>query len=158
VALALLVPLGARYEHHAHYHLLHPGDSLIPLAVANLNGTPATIANGGRPQIINVFATWCTPCRNEMPAFAAMAKTLARRGVEVVGIDQQEDASQVERFAREFSLTYPIYIDRGTVTHDVLGARMIPATIYVDGRGIIRWQHAGPLNARDIIALERSAG
>jgi hypothetical protein len=35
---------------------------------------------------------------------------------------------------------------------------MIPATIYVDGRGIIRWQHAGPLNARDIIVLERSAG
>jgi hypothetical protein len=73
--------------------------------------------------------------------------------VDVVGVDQQESAVQVERFAREFALRYPIYIDESGVTHDVLGARMIPNTIYVDARGVIRWQHAGPLSAQDLARL-----
>jgi len=96
-----------------------------------------------------------------MPAFAAMAKTFQRRGVNVVGIDQQEDAVQVARFARRFALPYPVYIDFDGITHDVLGARVIPLTMYIDARGIIRWQHAGPLTERDLLDLSilvRSTG
>lgn len=161
VALAALALLGYRYEHHVHHHLLHPGDALIPLRVASLSGQAASIAASGRPQIINVFATWCVPCRMEMPAFAAMAARVQRRGVEVIGIDQQEDAGPVSQFAKEFALTFPVYIDRSGVAHDVLGAHMIPATIYIDARGIVRWQHFGPLTGQDwneLKLLTRSSG
>jgi len=153
VALAVLVPLGVRYEHHLRHHLLHPGDYLIPISVATIDGGSATIAANSHPQIINVFATWCVPCRMEMPAFAAAARKLRRAGVDVIGVDQEESGAQVAQFAREFSLNYPLYIDHNGITHDVLGARMIPNTIYVDARGVIRWQHAGPMTAQDLEQL-----
>ncbi len=77
------------------------------------------------------------------------APLLQKLGVDVIGIDQQEDSAQVERFSREFALNYPIYVDVGTVTHDLLGARIIPAMYFVDASGVIRWQHSGPLNSQD---------
>jgi thiol-disulfide isomerase/thioredoxin len=149
-ALTLLVLLGVRYEHHRHRHLLHTGDALVPLAVTAMDGSAATLAPTGRAQIVNVFATWCSPCRQEMPAFATLARELQRRGISVMGIDQQEGAVQVARFARQFAVSYPIYIDRNGMTHDILGARMIPFTMYIDARGIIRWQHAGPMSKTDM--------
>ena len=158
VALLVLVILGAHYERHSHRRLLHPGDAFMPISVATLNGSAATLSASGRPTLINVFATWCGPCREETPAFSALAKRLQHRGVLVVGIDQEEGANEVAAFAREFGIAYPLYIDRSNVTHDVLGARMIPNTIYVDASGIIRWQHAGPLTAQDLAQLARTAG
>ncbi len=144
-----------------HRHVLHPGDRLVPIAVMSLGGGAATILPSGRAQVINVFATWCPPCRAETPAFAVLASRLQRRGVDVVGIDQEEASTQVARFAQEFALPYPVYIDRSGMTHDVLGARMIPTTIYIDAGGIIRWEHAGPMSAQDFTELSnvaRSAG
>jgi thiol-disulfide isomerase/thioredoxin len=155
-ALALLL-----YGRHHHPHVLRTGDRLIALPVESLGGSNATLAPSGKPQIINVFATWCPPCRAEMPAFAALANRLQSRGVQVVGVDQQEDATRVALFAQHFDLTYPLYIDRRNVTHDVLGARMIPTTIFVDAKGIIRWERSGPLGAgdfRSLAAAMESAG
>jgi hypothetical protein len=83
-----------------------------------------------------------------MQQFAALARRLHAQGVDVVAIDQQESAGRVTAFAREFHLTFPIYIDTSGITHAVLGARVIPATIYVDGGGIIRWKHLGPMEVR----------
>ncbi len=84
------------------------------------------------------------------PRSPATARTLRRRGVQVVGIDQQEDVAQVTSFAREFSLEYPIYIDRNQLTHNIWAAHMIPFTIYVDPAGVVRWEHAGPLSPGDL--------
>lgn len=158
VALLVLALLAVRYERHLHHRLLHTGDAFTPISVATLTGSRAMLAASGRPTVINVFATWCGPCREEAPAFSALAKRLERRGVLVIGIDQEEGADEVAAFAREFRLGYPLYIDRTNVTHDILGARMIPNTIYVDASGIIRWQHAGPLTAQDLAQLARTAG
>lgn len=151
VVLAIATLL--RHE-HAHTQLLHPGEPLGSLSVATLNGQPATLAAAGRPTIIHVFATWCGPCQDEAPAFAAVAQRLQRRGVQVVDIDQQESAERVAAFARYFGIRYPVYLDLSNVTHDVLGARMIPNTIYVDANGVIRWQHAGPLSTAELSRLE----
>lgn len=158
VALVVLLVLALRYERHVHRQLLRPGDAFTPISVATLSGSQATLKASGRPTLINVFATWCGPCRQETPAFSALAKRLQQRGVLVVGIDQEEGANEVAAFAREFAIGYPLYIDRTNVTHDVLGARMIPNTIYVDAGGIIRWQHAGPLTAQDFAQLAQTAG
>lgn len=157
VGALLALALGVRVWHHFHGpRLLHPGDRLVPIALSSLSGSPVIFEPDGRPQLINVFATWCPPCRDETPAFSALAKILQTRGVQVVGIDQQESAQQVNRFQQEFSLTYQLYIDTGNVTHVVLGARLIPETIYVGANGVIRWIHEGPLTARDMQTLSRN--
>ncbi|MGZ3497428.1 MAG: TlpA family protein disulfide reductase [Vulcanimicrobiaceae bacterium] len=141
---------------------LQTGDQLTELNLSSLNGTPVTVANTGRPQIINVFATWCTPCKAETPGLARAAATLRSSGVELIGIDQSESGPIVAHFARENDLQYPIFVDGdGSVTHKILGARFIPTTIVVDRHGVIRFEHAGPLSQADFAALAaavRSAG
>lgn len=151
VALAAAVLI---HHHFARPQILKPGDRLVPLAVTSLEGTNATLLPAGRPQLLNVFATWCPPCRAEMPAFTKLAAQLQQRGIEVVGIDQQEPVSAVAAFARDFTVPYPVYVDETNVTHDVLGARVIPTTILIDSRGVIRWERSGPLDEQSMRELK----
>lgn len=153
LALAASALAVFRYEHDLQYRMLRTGDHLRPLRVASLYGTPYTLRSSGRPMVINVFATWCGPCREEAPEFAAAAARLRARGIDVVGIDQQENGAQVATFARDFHLRYPLYVDSAGITHSVLGARIIPTTLYVDASGVIRWQHAGPLTERALLQI-----
>jgi thiol-disulfide isomerase/thioredoxin len=154
VALAL-VAIGVGRHHR---HVLHPGDRLIPIQLSSISGAPQTFSASHRPTIINVFATWCTPCREETPGFAHAAGALRARGFDIVAIDQQEPAAAVSAFAREFALPYPVYIDTTGVTHSVLGARIIPMTILVNRDGVIVWEHAGPLDPADLQAAISQTG
>lgn len=156
--LAAFVLGGARLEHYFHHHVLHTGDRMLPISVSSLYGEPYTFSPPQRPTVINVFATWCMPCREETPGFAAAAKDLRARGVDVVAIDQEESTDAVSRFRREFGLTYPVYIDTSGVTHDLLGARVIPTTIVLNARGIIVWEHAGPLTPAQLLAAVSETG
>lgn len=150
-ALAVLALAAVRFEHDRQYRMLHTGDRLVPLRVASINGAPFTLRSDGRPMVINVFATWCGPCRAEAPGLAQAARRLRARGIDVVGIDQQEGGAQVRQFARDFSVPYPLYVDSVGITHTVLGARMIPTTLYVDASGVIRWEHAGPISTEELL-------
>lgn len=107
--------------------------------------------------LINVFAGWCEPCRYELPALASVAPRLEREGVDVVGIDQAESAAQVERVTQVFDLRYPTYIDVDRSTQTMLGARIIPTTIVVDRNAVVRYEHAGPLDASGFLAAAGAA-
>lgn len=149
------------WHHFDHPRLLHAGDRLSAIQLTSLNGAGYRLAPSGHPQLINIFATWCGPCRDEMPDLTAAAQQLTARGVQVIGIDQDESGAQVTRFAREFGITFPLYIDSDGITHAALGARLIPTTIYVDTDGRIKWIHPGPLSHRDLLTLatmETNAG
>ena len=143
---------------HLHHHLLRTGDRLVAFRVDSVSGGEYTVAPGARPTIINVFATWCPPCREETPGFAATARRLQARGIRVVAIDQRESAPAVARFAKAFALPYPVYIDTTGVTHDLLGARVIPTTIIVNSKGVIVWEHAGPLTPDQLLAAVSRSG
>ncbi len=152
-AIVALVP-GVRVWHHFFPpETLRAGDRLVPIGLSSLSGDAYTLEPDGRPQIIHVFATWCGPCRDEMPAFARAADNLRTEGIGVIAIDQQENAATVAAFAREFHLTFPVVIDARNVTHSILGARLIPTTIFVDGNGIIRWEHPGPMTPNELFHL-----
>lgn len=158
IAAAALVALvgGVRYwRHFFPPEVLHAGDRLVPIGLSSLSGSQYELAPRGRPQVIHIFATWCGPCRLEMPAFERAAADLRAGGVAVIAIDQQESASRVADFARAFHLTFPVYIDTSDVTHTVLGARFIPTTIFVDGNGVIRWEHPGPMTPHQLFMLSQ---
>jgi len=161
IAAASLLALaaGLRISHHfARPPVLHAGDRLLPFGLRSLAGDAVTLRASGRPQVINVFTTWCPVCRLEEPSLAALAKTLGARGVEVIGIDQQESPEQVAHFRDQFALSFPLYIDAENLTHTLLGARVIPETVYVSADGVIRWIRQGPLTDGDIRALDRDIG
>lgn len=99
----------------------------------------------GRPLVLNVFASWCPPCREELPRIAAAARSARGRTV-FLGIDEQEAAQIAGRFAREMRLPYAIALDEGQFAASY-GAVSLPVTIFVDASGIVRAIQHGEIDA-----------
>ena len=86
----------------------------------------------GRPVLLNVWASWCGPCRKEIPAIAAWAK--AHPEVTVVGVDYQDDVDAARAFAREHGATWPSIVDDGPIG-EALQVPGLPATYLIDADG-----------------------
>lgn len=109
----------------------------------------------GHPLLIDIFATWCPYCRDEMAVLSALTPSLKRAGIDVAGIDQAENPSEVQAAVQAFAISYPVYIDAGDNSW-VTAAHVIPTTILVDKNGIVRFVHSGPLNRAQILHIARA--
>jgi cytochrome c biogenesis protein CcmG/thiol:disulfide interchange protein DsbE len=90
-----------------------------------------------RVVLINFWATWCAPCREEMPALETLARELGPRGLTVVGVNFKESRGQVEAFMKEHGLSFPMLLDedgRASASYQVFA---LPATFLVDRRGML---------------------
>lgn len=112
----------------------------------SLDGSQVSLADfRGRPVLINFWATWCGPCRVEMPYIQAAYERYKEQEFVVLAVDIQETKPQVEAFAQEFSLTFPVLLDetgKVTATYKVLG---VPTSIFVDRAGIISYIYPGAM-------------
>jgi thiol-disulfide isomerase/thioredoxin len=101
----------------------------------------------GRPLIINFWASWCEPCREEMPALARAGARLAAYGVVVLTVAVADREADATKFMRDAKLTLPVLHDRDQRTSRAWGARMLPYTVVLDSRhrvvaraqGVIEW-------------------
>jgi peroxiredoxin len=101
----------------------------------------------GKPVLINFWASWCGPCRTEMPHIQAAFESHADDGLVVLAVDQMESPPPVARFVEEFGLTFPILMDsHGTVSASYR-ARALPISFFVDADGVIRDTFTGPMTA-----------
>ena len=100
----------------------------------------------GHPLVVNFFATWCVPCKAELPLMQSRYAQYRSRGLEVLGADQQEDAPQVRAFVRAHGVTYPTVIDQGDAI-DVYGGHAIPMSLFIDSTGVLRAVHVGEMSA-----------
>ena len=98
----------------------------------------------GKPVVLNFWATWCPPCRAEMPELQAASERLAGE-VAVVGVDQGETAEQVAAFARELGLTFQMPVDGNMDVSRQYLVRNLPTTFFIDRDGIVRYTQVGPL-------------
>ncbi|GAC1565537.1 MAG: hypothetical protein NVS3B17_22830 [Vulcanimicrobiaceae bacterium] len=99
-------------------------------------GGTVTLRNyAGKPLVMNVFASWCPPCRHELPLLASTARRTPN--VTFLGVDEQEANEIATAFARQMHLPFAIAIDHGqfAASYD---ATSLPVTIFVDARGIVR--------------------
>ncbi len=100
----------------------------------------------GKRVMINFWATWCPPCRAEMPD---MEKFYQDKDIEVLAVNLTESENSlkdVEEFSNEFGLTFPILLDTELVAATLYAIKPIPATYMVDSNGIIQYRAFGPLN------------
>lgn len=111
----------------------------------------------GTPLLINVWASWCGPCREESPALRAAWREAARTKVLVLGLNQQDVRAGARRFAREEGLTYPSVRDPTDDTAKEFGATGVPETFAVDARGRIVGHRAGAITPEVALALMRAA-
>ena len=107
----------------------------------------------GKPVILNFWATWCPPCRAEMPELEALWQRYQDDGLLLIGVDQGEDAATVERFARGLvGTTFPLLLDTNQAVGRAYGVRALPTTVFIDAEGRIQdVRIGGPMNRAMLI-------
>ncbi|MGI9146056.1 MAG: TlpA family protein disulfide reductase [Chloroflexota bacterium] len=102
-------------------------------------------ADRGKVVLVNFWATWCEPCKAEMPGLQQLSDELRGQPFRLYSVDLQEDAARVEAFQRDLSLSSYMVLDQdGDVTR-AYGVRALPATFLLDPSGVLRQQRLGPL-------------
>ena len=94
-------------------------------------GTVSSEDLAGRPVVLNFWASWCIPCREEMPAFERMWKRYEGDGLMIIGVNVQDSSEGAREFVNEVGVTYPIALDTdGSLGRD-LGVRGLPQTFFI---------------------------
>ncbi len=101
-------------------------------------------ADRGRVRIVDFWATWCEPCKDELPSLDALTRDLGARGLSVYAVSFDEDAAQIPPFLREVPVSFPVLWDKGgerwSSRYDI---ERLPTTLLVDRAGVIRFVHEG---------------
>ena len=131
-------------------------------AASLADGSALRFEAGDGAVVLNVWATWCEPCRREMASLEAAHRALAANGIRVVGVNVDRDVLLAREYARRMGITFTNVSDpEQRLARDRLGVRRLPTTFGVGADGRLRWQDEA---ARDWSApsrlawVERAAG
>lgn len=97
----------------------------------------------GRPVLLNFWATWCPPCKQEMPLLQQASETYP--DLLVLAVDNDETAEAVAQFVRTNRLTFPVLLDPGGAVNNLYQLRGYPTSFFIDAAGIVRAAHVGQL-------------
>lgn len=124
------------------------------LELETLEGRTDSLAHyKGRIVVLNFWATWCIPCREEMPDFVRLQSRYVSRGVQFLAasIDVPEDRSKIDDFVREFHLNFPVWIEATLEQQASFGlGTAVPATAIFDRSGNLRFRIIGQSNPKDL--------
>lgn len=139
---------------------LHAGAPVPDLSAIALNGDTISLHSlRGEVVLLNLWATWCAPCRQETPYLQAMYEEYRERGFEIVGVsmDNPGAINAIESFVAEYDVTYTILHDPRQKAMTSFRAIGLPATFLINRDGTLRWFLYGPIteeNAEFITAIE----
>ena len=128
------------------------GDPVPELTEETLEGAPFSFAElQGAPVLVNLWATWCAPCRAETPFLQEIHEAYGPRGLQVVGIsmDGAGNREGVEAFIEEFEVSYAMVHDERALTMDLFHVIGLPATFLLDSEGRFRLIRLGPVAETD---------
>jgi peroxiredoxin len=108
----------------------------------------------GKPVLVNFWASWCTPCRSEMPELVKTYERYQDQGLVIVGVDLQETDRQVTDFAEEFGVDFPLVVDRDSEVADSwrIGGPIegLPSSYFLDAEGVVQERFYGPLDEESL--------
>jgi peroxiredoxin len=123
------------------------GGATPPLALEDLGGKAHNLADyRGQVVLVNFWATWCEPCRAEMPSMNALRKSLAGKPFEVLAVNLAEPVSRIEKYLDTMPLNFPLLRDRDQAVTKAWKARMLPASYLVGRDGRIRYVAYGEVD------------
>jgi len=128
------------------------GQAVPAYSAVSMTGDSVHVASlRGDVVLLNVWATWCIPCRKEIPELQALHEQYSGRGLRVLGVsvDQVGADADVADFARAFGMTYPILRDPDETVSMLFAIPGVPASFLVDRAGIVQWRHLGPFKSTD---------
>jgi thiol-disulfide isomerase/thioredoxin len=123
------------------------GDATPPLALQDLQGRKHDLADyKGKVVLVNFWATWCEPCRAEMPSIERLKSSLDGKAFEVLGVNLAEPLSRIEKFTAAVPLAFPLLRDTDGAVAKAWRAKVLPASFLVDRKGRIRYYVYGELD------------
>jgi thiol-disulfide isomerase/thioredoxin len=129
----------------------------VELAGRTLDGVRLDLATmRGTPVVLNVWGSWCSPCRKEAPALQSAYQQLKPQGVSFVGINTRDSIAGGQAFERAFTVGYPSLLDTGGLLlrlHGAVGPEAIPTTLVLDPQGRIAARFSGPITTRTLVQL-----
>jgi peroxiredoxin len=156
VTAILLIGVNATVGLFSDPDILRDGDRFPDFALQTIDGDAVRLSNfAGRPVVLNFWATWCSPCRREMPLLNAAHLQYADQGLAVLGLAVNEPASVVQPFIDATGVQYPIMVDvpgdDGPLSGSasilaMLGQKGLPTTVFLNSGGVIRRIYVGELS------------
>lgn len=121
-------------------------------ATVSLAGDSVSLAGQrGKVVLLNIWATWCHPCRTEIPELRAIYARYKDRGLEMVGVsvDAEGTDETIRTFMKDFDMSFPVWRDPDERITTLFRAVGVPGTFLIDKQGILRWKKIGPVAPGD---------
>ena len=125
------------------------GDTAPPITLKTLAGGSDSLSRyRGHPVLVNFWATWCDPCKDEMPAIVAAYRTHQSAGLIVLAInltDQETSTKEVRNFVAEFQMPFPVLLDDRGKMRRRYALRGLPTSVFIGADGVVRAVNPGPI-------------
>jgi len=131
-----------------------PGNAAPEFTVTDIDGKKLALSDyKGKVVLLDFWATWCTPCRAEIPHFVEMQQKYGPQGFQVVGISMDDDAKPVKEFYRQYNMSYPVAVGDDKLAQTFGGVLGLPVNFIIDREGRI---HAKFLGATDVSVIDKA--
>ena len=136
------------------------GKKAPPFTLKTQDGRKVSLADyKGKAVLVNFWATWCVPCKLEMPWFVDLEKQYASQGFEILGVneDDEKDHGQIDKFAKKIGVNYPILLGNDAISKAYGGIEVLPTSFYVGRDGKVVEEAAGLISRDEIEANIKKA-
>ncbi len=127
-----------------HASALEVGQAAPDIALSSIDGKNIRLKElRGQVVLVNFWASWCGPCRQEMPLLEDMYKKYSKLGFTILGVNVEQDNSKAKAYLRDVTVTFPILLDPQNIASKLYNVEAMPTTAIVDRNGKIRYVHLG---------------